>query len=94
MQFALLCTFYFSSLKKDDRKCLCKTLLYLNDKEWQVVEEIELFFNLFWVMKCSSFNSDYFTSVIQRLTTLSLLSLCTIFDGWGCLTRTHDFQQR
>lgn len=56
MQFALLCTFYFSPLKKRRyRKCLCKTLLYLNDKEWQVVEEIELFVNLFLVMKCSSF---------------------------------------
>lgn len=81
-------------LKKDDRKCLCKTLLNLNYKEWQVVEEIELFVNLFWVMNCPSFNSDYFTSLIQRLRTLSLLSLCTIFDGWGCLTRTHDFQHR
>lgn len=70
MQFALLCTFYFSPI--DDRKCLCKTLLYLNYKEWQVVEEIELFVNLFWVMNCPSFNSDYFTLVIQRLRTLSL----------------------
>lgn len=44
--------------EKDNRKFLCKTI-YLNNSEQQVVEEIGLFVNLFWVMNCPSFYSDY-----------------------------------